>query len=131
MPIMHKLKRFISVFVVVAMLGGQALPLQAAMIGTDSQLQHEQSRYDRQQLLQLLDREEMQQQLQALGVDQNAAKERVAQMTDSEIQQLNAQLAEMPAGGDAVGIIVLFLVIFIITDLLGATDIFPFIHPVN
>lgn len=131
MPIMQKFKRYISLFVVVAMLGGQALPLQAAMIGTDTQLQQEQSRYDRQQLLQLLDREDMQQQLQAMGVDQDAAKARVAQMTDSEIQQLNAKLAEMPAGGDAVGIVVLFLVIFIITDLLGATDIFPFIHPIN
>jgi hypothetical protein len=29
------------------------------------------------------------------------------------------------------GVIVLIFVIFVITDVIGATDIFPFIHPVK
>ena len=52
-------------------------------------------------------------------------------MTDAEISELNKRLADMPAGGDAVGVIILLFVIFVITDMLGATDIFPFIHPVR
>ena len=131
MSLKQQLKRFISLLLVAAMIGGQAMPLQAAMIGTDTLLQQEQAQFDREQLVQLLDREEMQQQLQAMGVDKEDAKQRVAQMTDSEVQQLNAQLAELPAGGDVLGLIVLILLVFVITDIIGATDIYPFINPVN
>ncbi len=131
MSLKQQLKRFISLLLVAAMIGGQAMPLQAAMIGTDTLLQQEQAQFDREQLVQLLDREEMQQQLQAMGVDKEDAKQRVAQMTDSEVQQLNAQLTNLPAGGDALGLVVLILLVFVITDIIGATDIYPFIHPVN
>ena len=131
MSLMHKMKRLISMLLVAAMIGAQAMPLQAAMIGTDSLMQQQQRQYDREQLVELLDRDEVQQQLQAMGVDTEAAKERVAQMTDSEIQQLNSQLAELPAGSGVVGIVLLIFLVFVITDVIGATDIFPFIHPVN
>ena len=131
MFMMHKLKRFVSLLMVVAMMGVQALPVQAAMIGTDTLLAQEQAQFDREQLAQLLDREDMQQQLQAMGVDKADAKQRVAQMTDSEVQQLNAQLSELPAGGDTLGIVLLILLVFVITDVIGATDIYPFIDPVK
>jgi len=131
MSMIQRLKRFISMLLVAAMVGGQAMPLQAAMIGTDTLLQQGQAQYDREQLVQLLERDEVQSQMQAMGVDMAAAKQRVAQMTDSEVQQLNARLAEMPAGGDALGVILLIFLIFVITDIIGATDIFPFIHPVK
>ena len=131
MSLIHKLKRFISLLLVAVMVGGQALPLQAAMIGTDTLLQQEQSAFDREQLVQMLDRGDVQQQMVALGVDVDDAKMRVAQMTDSEVQQLNARLGELPAGGDALGVVVLVFLIFVITDVIGATDIFPFIHPVK
>jgi hypothetical protein len=128
---MQKLKRFIALLLVTALIGGQALPLQAAVIGTDLLLQQQQVQFDREQLVQLLERDEVQQQLVTMGVDVADASERVAQMTDSEVQQLNAQLGELPAGGDALGIIVLLFLVFVITDVIGATDIFPFIHPVK
>jgi hypothetical protein len=131
MALMNKLKRFISLLLVVAMAGGTAMPLQAAMIGTDTLLQQQQSQFDRDQLVQLLDREEVQQQLVGFGVDVEDAKMRVAQMTDSEVQQLNAQLGELPAGGDVLGIVLLIFLVFVITDVIGATDIFPFINPVK
>ena len=57
--------------------------------------------------------------------------ERIAQMTDQEIAHLNQQLAELPAGGDVLGLVVLIFIVFIITDAIGATDIFPFVHPVR
>ena len=131
MSLKHKLKRFISLLLVAAMVGGQAMPLQAAMIGTDTLLQQGQSQFDRQQLVQMLERGDVQQQLVTMGVDVADAQMRVAQMTDSEVQQLNARLGEMPAGGDVLGIVVLVFLVFVITDVIGATDIFPFIHPVK
>jgi hypothetical protein len=66
-----------------------------------------------------------------MGVTQEQALQRVDRMTDQEVARLNQQLADLPAGGDVLGVIVLFLVIFIITDIIGATNIFPFIHPVK
>lgn len=131
MSLLHKLKRFISLLLVAVLAGGQAMPLQAAMIGTDTLLQQEQLQFDREQLVQLLDRGEVQQQLVAMGVDVADAQRRVAQMTDSEVQQLNAQLGELPAGGDVFGLVFLVFLVFVITDVIGATDIFPFIQPVK
>jgi hypothetical protein len=131
MSLIEKLKRFISLLLVAVLVGGQALPLQAAMIGTDTLLQQHQSQRDREQLLALLGRDEVEQQLAALGVDVADASERVAQLTDSEVRQLNARLGELPAGGDVLGLAVLVFLVFVVTDVIGATDIFPFIHPVN
>lgn len=131
MSLMPKLKRFLSLLLIAAMVGGQAMPLQAAMIGTDTLLQQSQSQYDREQLVQLLSRDDVQQQLVILGVDAADARARVAQLTDSEVQQLNHRLAELPAGGDILSLAVLVFLVFVLTDVIGATDIFPFIHPVK
>jgi len=115
----------------VGLLGGQLTPAYASMVSTETVVQQAQRSVDRAQLLQMLDREDVQKQLEAMGVDRTAAKQRVASMTDEEISQLNARIADMPAGGDALGVVLFIFVVFVITDLLGATDIFPFIHPVR
>lgn len=124
-------KRIGVLLAMFGLLGGPLNPAYAGMVGTATVLEQAQRSVERAELLEMLDRESVRAQLEEMGVDAEAAKQRVAAMTDAEISQLNERLAEMPAGGDAVGIIVLFLVIFIITDMLGATDIFPFIHPIR
>jgi hypothetical protein len=131
MSLMQKLKRTVSLLLVAALAGGQAMPLQAAMIGTDTLLLQQQSQFDRERLVQLLGRDDVQQQLVALGVDAADARGRVAQLTDSEVQQLNARLGQLPAGGDVLSLAVLVFLVFVLTDVIGATDIFPFIHPVR
>lgn len=125
------MKHIGALLAMLGLLGAQLNPAYAAMVGTTTALQQAQHSYERTELLEMLDREGVQSQLQSMGVDAEAAKQRVAAMTDDEILQLNARLAEMPAGGDGLGIILLLFVIFIITDMLGATDIFPFVHPVR
>jgi hypothetical protein len=60
------------------------------------------------------------------GVSEEAVDLRVNQLTAAELQQMHARLAELPAGADSgVGLILGIIFIFIILDLLGATDIFP------
>lgn len=115
----------------VAMLGGQLSPAYASMVGTTTVLQQAQHQFDREELLGMFDREAVVTQLAELGVDPLAAKARVAALTDEEIRQLNQHLADMPAGGDILGVALLVFIIFIITDMLGATDIFPFVHSIN
>jgi hypothetical protein len=131
MHILRSFKKIGSLLLAAALLGVQLAPAQAAMIGTAQVLAAEQGRLDRDKLASLLEREDLQRQLSALGVDVQHAKDRVAGLTDAEVAQLNQRIDELPAGGNALGIILLIFIIFIITDALGATDIFPFVHPIN
>ena len=54
------------------------------------------------------------------------------EMTDAEIAQINQRLSSLPAGSSSVvGAILIVFIVFVITDVLGATDIFPFIRPIR
>jgi hypothetical protein len=132
MSFMKRFKRFGVFLAIISLLGGQMAPIQAAMIGNNELLQQAQQQLDRERLVTLLERADVQQQLVALGVDHEAATARVATLTDNEIAQLNERLGELPAGGtDALAVVLIVFIIFVITDVIGATDIFPFIKPVN
>lgn len=115
----------------VVLLFGQVSPISAAMVSTASALQQEQLSVDRAALTEMIERQAVTDQLRKLGVEPEDAKARVAAMTDEEIRQLDQHLAEVPAGGDILGVLVLLFIVFIITDMLGATDIFPFVHSIN
>lgn len=122
-----------KVFAWIALLGffgSITLPVQAAMISTPDIIQSQQSAYDREQLSSMLERDDVQQKLLSMGVSPDTVQERVNSMTDFEIAQLNEQINDMPAGG-ILGAIVLIFVVFVITDAIGATDIFPFVRPVR
>ncbi len=113
------------------------LPLPAAnasMLGTAEvlaeQQQQQQQQVDREQLRAMLDDQGVQQKLTELGVDRARVAERIDSLTPAELAQFNQQLDEAPAGG-IIGIIILLLVIFIITDMLCATDIFSFVKCIN
>lgn len=104
---------------------------QAAMIGTPEVLAEQQGQVDRQQLLIMLDEDAVREKLVSLGVERAQVEQRINSLTPSELAHFNQQLSEAPAGGNAVGIIVLFLVIFIITDMLCATNLFNFVNCIN
>ncbi|MWV17761.1 PA2779 family protein [Pseudomonas sp. L-22-4S-12] len=107
------------------------LPLaQAAMLGTPQVLQEQRQPVDRQQLLNMLEDQQVQQKLEELGVDRQQVAARINRLTTAELAQFNQQLAQEPAGG-IIGVIILLLVIFIITDMLCATDIFSFVKCVR
>ena len=82
----------------------------AGMIGTD-QVASVASQADRNTVLQFLDRAEVTSQLQSLGVDAATVKDRVAVMTDQEVQSLAGKIQSMPAGADSTGLILLLLVV--------------------
>jgi hypothetical protein len=56
---------------------------------------------------------------------------RIDSLTDAEALTVSQHVENMPAGGNAVGIIVgailLVFIILLITDLVGLTDVFPFV----
>ncbi|WP_143247451.1 PA2779 family protein [Agaribacterium haliotis] len=65
------------------------------------------------------------------GIDPAEVQARVDAMTASERAELNAALENMPAGQGVLEIAFLVFLVFVVTDLLGATDIFPFINSIN
>lgn len=128
---MKKTKQIVA-SVLIMMLGLIQLPVaQAAMITTDQAIQVQQGDADRARLISLLQKDELQQQLTAYGLDASMAAERVRSMSDAEVAMLNAKLDELPAGEGIVGLAALFFIVFIITDALGATDIFTFVKPIR
>lgn len=104
--------------------------VSAGVVSSEQMLASQQHHYNKQQVLSFLDTAEVQQKLVQLGVSQQDAEQRIANMTDAELTALNNQLHEMPAGG-VVGTIVTVLVVIAVLDLLGVTDVYPFIRPIR
>lgn len=124
-------RRFGLILTMLSLMVMQVAPVQAAMVGNSDLFDPSARQIDRQQIKSLIARDDVQQQLIALGVDTAAAAERVDRLTDAEIAQINQRLAELPAGSGILGILLIIFVVFVVTDVLGATDIFPFIRPIN
>lgn len=70
----------------------------AGMIGADQAVPA--ATAERTLVLNVLDRAETTAQLQAQGIDPAAARDRVAAMSDQEVQQLAADMQTAPAGAD-------------------------------
>ncbi|MBS7690110.1 PA2779 family protein [Pseudomonas lalucatii] len=125
-------RRLAAVLAVFHLLMVAQVPLaNAAMIGTAEVLATQQQQVDRQQLLGMLEDQGVQKKLEAMGVERTQVEERINSLTNAELAQFNQQLQEAPAGSGVLGVIVLFLVIFIITDMLCATNIFSFVKCIN
>ncbi len=126
------LKRIAAMLAALHLLLVAQIPLaQAAMIGTPEVVTEQQQQVDRQQLLTMLDDQEVQEKLESMGVERDQVEKRINSLTAAELAQFNQQLDQAPAGAGVVGVIVLFLVIFIITDMLCATNIFNFVNCIN
>ena len=114
--------------VLIAMATTFSTTANAGMVGTGEIIQQQQVELDRQQLLNMLEKQEVQEKLAEMGVSKDQVADRIQNLTPTELADFEQQLAEAPAGQDVVGIIVLFLLVFIITDMLCATNIFSFIN---
>jgi hypothetical protein len=124
---MNKLKINLASFIVaLVFITGISQPASAGMLGTQSLLPHSLSQQDQQQA-----RQQIENQLIELGVEADMAKARIASLSDQQVADITNRLNELPAGADAGGVILTVFIVFVITDAIGATDIFPFIHPVK
>jgi hypothetical protein len=81
-------------------------------------------------VLAFVDNTQVQHKLIELGVSPADAKLRIASMTDAELDAFNSKLNELPSGG-IVGTIVTVLVVVAVLDLMGITDVYPFIRPIG
>lgn len=103
----------------------------AAMIGTETLLEAGRVQQARNYVTQFMAHDKVQQALVAQGIDPLEAGARVDSLTDAEIVRLAERMEQLPAGGDALAIVVgasLFVfVVLLITDILGYTHVFPFV----
>ena len=129
---MHIIQRPLALLLSTLLMLMPVMGTQAAMLDTDTLITTTQSQQSITELQQLLEREDAQQQLLALGVSPDQVRERVASLSDSELARINQGIDTLNAGGDSVlGLLLIIFIVFVITDVIGATNIFPFIHPVN
>ncbi len=128
---MTLLKRTLAIVLSISLSSFSLGSAQAAIVSNQQVIHKAYQLYDKQALLQTINRVDVQQQLLTMGVNSVDIESRINQMTHEEVAQLNQQMAELPAGASAGGIILTVFLVFVITDVIGATDIFSFIHPVH
>jgi hypothetical protein len=69
-------------------------------------------------------REDVRNTLIGMGVDPVEAEMRMDALTDAELVMLSQQMDELPAGGDILGLFGAVLLVLIILELLGVTNVF-------
>jgi hypothetical protein len=132
MQTLRHIAKPINGFIVLALLAlTLPLPAQAALINTERLVHAQQAQSERERLATTLNRADVKQQLLAYGVKPADVQARVEGLTDQEVQTLAAQMDTLPAGGDVLGLAVFVFLVLLLTDILGYTDIFPFVVKQN
>jgi hypothetical protein len=100
----------------------------AGLVATDEAAEQQVLAADRAELLAALDRQDVRDQLVALGVAPAEAAARINAMSDVELAQVMDQVNSMPAGegalGFVIGVALIVLVVFLVTDALDVTDVY-------
>ena len=108
-----------------------SLPAKASMMSAQETMSVHQTS-ERTQVMQFLAREDVAKHIAAQGVDIALVQQRVAAMSDDEINQLSDKIDQVPAAGNAVlGAVVFVFVLLLVTDILGLTKVFPFTRSVR
>jgi len=115
-------------FVCISMPYGYA---SAAIIETEIAKDSIEGKQARNYILSVFAREEVQAVLTAQGIDSQEAKRRLDSLTDAEVIRFAKEIKQLPAGGGAFGTIVgaalIVFLVLLITDIMGFTDVFPFV----
>lgn len=122
------MKRIIVLLVSVSFFSTYSLPAWSGIVTTDQLLQQQLEVLNKSSLVAMLDRDDVRQQLVERGVDPDYAKARIAALSDAQIEELKDNIDTLPAGSSVVGILVAVLLVLVILDIVGVTNIFSFIH---
>ena len=130
---LRRYSRFVAI-PLAALMMAVSMPVgvaQAALVSTDQVIDKSEIAADRARVVAFLSREDVRREMQAMGVNPDEAAARVAVMTDTEVQQVAARIDTLPAGQGVaealIGAALLIFIILLVTDLMGVTDVFPFV----
>lgn len=115
----------ISVVLALSTVGLQA-PVMADMVGTPALAMQADMQMQRNELRSFMARDDVRHAMLGYGVSASDVDARINNMTEAELLQMQNQMDLLPAGANgAVGLVLGVILIFVLLDLLGATDVFP------
>ena len=131
MNTMKKMLKPTSIFLAILLVLIPSLyqTVSAAMIGTEAVLRSDRNQETRDYLTALISREKVRKALVSRGVTPHEAKARIDSLSDAEIEQISEIIADLPAGGDATGFIVVvgvvILILIFIVEYTSSVKMFP------
>lgn len=97
----------------------------AGVISTEAAIEMQERSARIQRINSVLTRDSVQSHMIRLGVQPDVAAARIASLSDSELQQLEARMDELPAGADsALTVLGIVLLVLLVLELVGVTDVF-------
>ncbi len=124
---MRKLTRTLGLSLSLAAVTTASLPapVMADLIDTQTLAAQAEVQTQRDALRLLVARDDVRAALAERGVSAADLDARINQLTPAELLQIQQQMDALPAGSGAVSLILSVILIFVLLDLLGATDVFP------
>lgn len=131
----NKFSKLVCLLVVASLLSLNVATARAGLISTEASIAASRAVENRALVKAQLQREDVRQVLANQGLTAAEVDQRIDALSDAEVAQIADRMSEMPAGSGALGVIVgaaLFVfIVLLITDMAGATDVFPFVKKVN
>tara|TARA_R110000787_G_scaffold42377_7_gene104201 strand:+ start:3022 stop:3396 length:375 start_codon:yes stop_codon:yes gene_type:complete len=97
---------------------------QAGMIGTERAASTQSREASISTVNAFMARDDVRGQLEAWGVESELASQRVASLSDEELQRLSHNIENQPAGSGALAVVGIVFVVLLILELVGVTNIF-------
>jgi hypothetical protein len=108
-------------------LSTQAVTLaQAEMLSTEAAINSYETLNNRTALLDALERDAVQAEMVAMGVDPVEAAARLAALSDTEVATILTQMEADNAGADIIGTLFTVFVLLLVTDILCFTNVYSF-----
>lgn len=106
---------------------GVQAPAIAGVIGNEQLAMEAELQIKRDEVRSFMAREDVRAAMLDYGVDPADVDARINNLTEAELLRIQHQLDQLPAGGDSgiLGAILVVILIFVLLDVLGATDVFP------
>ena len=102
----------------------------AGIVTTTDILDTQEIQQERERIQDWMAREDVRDQLTSLGVDVNDAETRVDSMTDQEVMVMASRMDEMSAGSGTGEVIIIAILVLVILELTGVTDLFTGFKPI-
>ncbi len=130
-----KFSSLVCLMVVVSLLTLNVASARAGLVSTEASMAATHNVENRAFIKAQLQRDDVRRILENKGLTVAEVEQRVDALSDAELNRIADQVGDMPAGGSFFGVLVgaaiLVFIILLITDMAGATDVFPFVKKAN
>lgn len=100
-------------------------PAMADVVTTSDLAMQAELQIQRDSVHTLMARDDVRAAMLGYGVNPADIDTRIDNLTEAELLQIQDKFEQLPAGGSVAGAVLGIILIFVLLDLLGATDVFP------